>query len=113
MEGRRGPNWEVDAGGDLLWFVSPSFVRESKNASDADAGELEALKEHLEYAFYPEMASDIEAVQRAITATVEGRPEELINFKSGWVEKAAMVCAALDLEPFVEARLDRDSRPHS
>jgi hypothetical protein len=72
-------------------------------------GEAAALREHLEYALYPELAEDIEAVQRAITATAAGRFDERITFASGRVEEAVMVCAVLDLEPFVEARTARQS----
>jgi len=63
-----------------------------------------ALRKHLEHALYPELAEDIEAVQRAITATAAGRSDERITFASGRVEEAVMVCAVLDLEPFIEAR---------
>jgi hypothetical protein len=88
-------------------FGSPpgtSICHVLRNVATPDETEVTALREHLKYALYPELADDIEAVQAAISATAAGRFDEPIAFASGRVEKAVMVCAVLDLEPFVEAR---------
>jgi hypothetical protein len=49
--------------------------------------EAAAFKGHLEYALYPEMARDTEAVQRSVDAMAAGLPDETITFgrrSRGW-----------------------------
>lgn len=69
-----------------------------------DAGEARALREHLAWTLYPEYAEHVEDVQRAIVLCCCGLFKMLV-LVGGEQHEAAMIVAALDLEPFVERRL--------
>ena len=68
------------------------------------------LREHLEWVLYPKLATDVDAVRRAIVAVAEGNGSSRITYDNGYVETAAMIVAVLDLEPVVAAYAEAIAR---
>jgi hypothetical protein len=69
-----------------------------------DGGEGEALREHLSLSLYPELADHVEDVQKAIVLCTCGLWDVPIEV-AGREAPARVHVAALDLEPYVFARL--------
>jgi N-acyl-D-aspartate/D-glutamate deacylase len=69
-----------------------------------DAGEAQALREHLAWSPYPEYAEHVEDVQRAIVLCCCGLWDLRVTV-NGEEHKAAPLVAVLDLESFVYRRM--------
>jgi hypothetical protein len=78
-----------------------SWVR--KHPAETEDELKDALREHLQFTLYPELAEDFDAVWEALTACADGDSQRTVEFANGRHEEAALVVVVLGLQDYLSA----------